>query len=143
MNIVRGKPELKVVLDTNIYISAILFGGNPERIRKLSKEKELEILISEAIIAEVAEVLRKKFNWESWQISQIIDDIRETATLVIPSQTLSIIKKDEDDNRILECAVEGKVQYIVSGDKRHLLPLKEYQGVKILAPAEFLIEMDL
>jgi len=118
MNIVKKRPELKAVLDTNIYISAILFGENPERIRKLSKEKELEILISEAIIAEIAEVLRKKFNWESWQISQIIDEIRE-------------------------CAVEGKVQYIVSGDKQHLLPLKEYQGVKILSPAEFLIEMDL
>ncbi len=143
MNIVKKKPELKVVLDTNIYISAILFGGNPGRIRKLSKEKKLEILISEAIIAEVAEVLRKKFNWKSWQISQIIDEIRETATLIIPNQTLSITKKDEDDNRILECAVEGKVQYIVSGDKQHLLPLKEYQGVKILSVAEFLIEMDL
>ena len=143
MNIVKKKPELKVVLDTNIYISAILFGGNPERIRKLSKEKKLEILISEAIIAEVAEVLRKKFNWKSWQISQIIDEIRETATLIIPNQTLSMTKNDEDDNRILECAVEGKVQYIVSGDKQHVLPLKEYQGVKILSPAEFLIEMDL
>jgi len=143
MNIVKKKPELKAVLDTNIYISAILFGENPERIRKLSKEKELEILISEAIIAEIAEVLRKKFNWESWQISQIIDEIRESVTLIIPSQTLSITKGDEDDNRILECAVEGKVQYIVSGDKQHLLPLKEYQGVKILSPAEFLIEMDL
>lgn len=143
MNIVKKKPELKVVLDTNICISAILFGGNPERIRKLSKEKKLEILISEAIIAEVAEVLRKKFNWKSWQISQIIDEIRETVTLIIPDQTLSMTKKDEDDNRILECAVEGKVQYIVSGDKQHLLPLKEYQGVKILSPAEFLIEMDL
>lgn len=139
MNIVKKKPELKVVLDTNIYISAILFGGNPERIRKLSKEKELEILISEAIIAEVAEILRKKFNWESWQISQIIDEIRESTALVIPNQTLSVTKKDEDDNRILECAIEGKVQYIVSGDKQHLLPLKEYQGIKILAPAEFLI----
>ena len=139
MNIVKKRPELKVVLDTNIYISAILFGGNPERIRKLSKEKELEILISEAIIAEIAEVLRKKFNWESWQISQIIDEIRESATLIIPNQTLSITKGDEDDNRILECAVEGKVQYIVSGDKQHLLPLKEYQGVKILSPSEFLI----
>ena len=142
MSIVKKKPELKVVLDTNIYISAILFGGNPERIRKLSKEKELEILISETMIAEVAEVLRKKFNWESWQISQIIDEIRETATLIIPKQTISIIKKDEDDNRILECSVEGKAQYIVSGDK-HLLSLKEYQSVKILSPAEFLIEINL
>ncbi|MFQ5835731.1 MAG: putative toxin-antitoxin system toxin component, PIN family [bacterium] len=90
----------RVVLDTNVYISAILFGGTPEKISKLSKEKKIELLVSEAIIAEVAEVLRKKFNWESWQISQVINDIRETATLVIPHQTLSVVKKDEDDNRI-------------------------------------------
>ena len=143
MSIGKKNPEVKVVLDTNIYISAILFGGKPEKIRKLSKEKKIEFLVSEAIIAEVAEILRKKFDWESWQISQIIDEIRETATLVIPYQTLSAIKKDEDDNRILECAVEGKAHSIISGDKRHLLPLKEYQRIKILSPAEFLEEMNL
>ena len=140
MNFVKKNPVQRVVLDTNVYISAILFGGTPEKIRKLSKERKIELLISEAIIAEVAEVLRKKFNWESWQISQIINDIRETATLVIPYQTLSVVKKDEDDNRILECGVEGKAQYIISGDKRHLLSLKQYQGIKILSPANFLKE---
>ena len=140
MNFVKKNPVQRVVLDTNVYISAILFGGTPEKIRKLSKERKIELLISEAIIAEVAEVLRKKFNWESWQISQIINDIRETATLVIPYQTLSVVKKDEADNRILECGVEGKAQYIISGDKRHLLSLKQYQGIKILSPANFLKE---
>jgi len=142
MSIGKKNPEVKVILDTNIYISAILFGGKPEKIRKLSKEKKIELLVSEAIIAEVAEVLRKKFDWESWQISQIIDEIRETATLVIPNQTIFVIKKDKDDNRILECAIEGKTQYIISGDKRHLLPLKEYQGIKILSPSEFLRKME-
>ena len=143
MSIGKKNPEVKVVLDTNIYISAILFGRKPEEIRKLSQEGKIELLVSEAIIAEVAEVLRKKFDWESWQISQVIDEIRETAILVIPNQTLSVIKKDEDDNRILECAVEGKAHYIISGDKRHLLPLKEYQGIKILSPAEFLRKMKI
>jgi len=135
---VKKNLAAKVVLDTNVYISAILFDGNPEKIRALSKEKKIELFISEAIIAEVAEVLRKKYNWESWEILQVINEIRETATLAIPQKTLFIIKKDDDDNRILECAVESKAQYIVSGDKRHLLPLKEYQGAKILSPAEFL-----
>jgi len=142
MSIGKKNPEVKVILDTNVYVSAILFGGKPEEIRKLSKEKKIELLVSEAIIAEVAEILRKKFDWESWQISQVIDEIRETATLVIPHQTLSVIKEDKDDNRILECAVEGKAHYIISGDKRHLLPLKEYQGIKILSPSEFLRKME-
>ncbi len=137
MSIGKKNPEVKVVLDTNIYISAILFGRKPEEIRKLSQEGKIELLVSEAIIAEVAEVLRKKFDWESWQISQVIDEIRETTTLVIPNQTLSVIKKDENDNRVLECAVEGEAHYILSGDKRHLLPLKEYQGIKILSKLSF------
>jgi len=139
----KKNPEVKVVLDTNVYISAILFGRKPEEIRKLSQKGKIELLVSEAIIAEVAGVLRKKFDWESWQISQVIDEIREIAILVIPHQTLSVIKEDKDDNRILECAVEGKAYYIISGDKRHLLPLKEYQGIKILSPAEFLRKMKI
>jgi len=142
MSIGKKNPEVKVVLDTNVYISAVLFGRKPEEIRKLSQEGKIELLVSEAIIAEVAEVLRRKFDWESWQISQIINEIRETTTLVIPNQTLSVIKKDEGDNRVLECAVEEKAQYIISGDKSHLLPLKEYQGIKILSPDQFLREME-
>lgn len=127
----------KVVLDTNVYISAVLFGGNPEEIRKLSKEGKIEVLISEAIISEIADVLRRKFNWESWQISQLIDDIREVSTLIIPRQSISLIA-DDADNRILECALEGNAQYIISGDKRHLLPLKGYRDIRILSPDEFL-----
>lgn len=129
---------LKVVADTNIYISAILFGGKPEKIRELARKKKIELLISEVILAEIAEILKRKFNWPDWQISQTIESSRATTTLVTPRYTLKVIKKHDPDNRILECAVEGKAQYIVSGDKHHLLPLKEYQGIKILSPAEFL-----
>ena len=128
----------KVVLDTNVYISAIVFGGKPEEIRKLSREGKISLLISEAILKEIAEALRRKFNWQNWQISQAIDEIRELATLVIPGEVISVIKEDDADNRILECALEGKAQYIVSGDEHHLLPLKEYQGIKILSPTDFL-----
>jgi len=55
-----------------------------------------------------------------------------------PTQRVDVIKEKEDDDRILECALEGKAQYVISGDKRHLLPLKEYQGIRILPPTEFL-----
>ena len=127
----------KVVLDTNVYISAILFGGKPEVIRKLLREGKIEVLVSEAIILEIAEVLRRKFDWDSWQISQVIDEIRAITTLVVPRESIFLIR-DDADNRILECAFEGNAQYIISGDKHHLLPLKEYEGIKILTPGEFL-----
>ncbi|HUU42065.1 MAG TPA: putative toxin-antitoxin system toxin component, PIN family [Desulfatiglandales bacterium] len=129
---------IKVVIDTNIYISAVLFGGNSEKIRKLAREGKIELLISENILAEIAGVLKRKFNWFDWQVSELIKDIRDITTLVTPVLSLSIIKEDEPDNRFLECAIEGKAQYIISGDKRHLQPLKEYQGIKILSPAQFL-----
>ena len=138
MSTAKKNQNVKAVLDTNVYISAILFAGKPERIRKLSKEGKIEVFISEIIIAEIAEVLRRTFDWENWKISQTIDEIREIAALVIPGRTLSIIKNDDDDdNRILECAAESKVQYVVSGDK-HLLSLKRYEGIEILSPAQFL-----
>lgn len=128
---------IKLVLDTNIYISAILFGGKPETIRKLSKEGKITVLISEAILKEITEVLRIKFRFENWQISQTINEIREFTTLITPRKTFFIIKEDPADNRILECAQEGKAQYIISGDK-HLLTLKKFQKIEILSPVEFL-----
>jgi putative PIN family toxin of toxin-antitoxin system len=127
-----------VVLDTNVYISAVLFGGKPEEIIKRSREGELNLVISEAILKEIAEILRRKFNWQNWQISETLDEIRGLAILVVPRKVISVIKEDAADNLILECALEGKADYIVSGDEHHLLPLKEYQGVKILSSAAFL-----
>ena len=129
---------IKVVADTNVYISAILFGGNSEEIRKLARDGEVELLISEAILAEIAGVLKRKFHWFDWQISEVIKDIRAITTLITPILTLSVIKEDESDNRVLECAAEGQAGFIISGDVHHLQPLEEYRGIRILSPADFL-----
>ena len=129
---------IKVVADTNVYISAILFGGKPEEIRKLAREGKIELLISEFILAEISGVLKRKFSWSDWQISEVTKDIRDFTALITPVLTLSVIKDDEQDNRVLECAIEGKAKYIISGDEHHLQPLKEYHGIKILSPAQFL-----
>jgi len=129
---------VKVVIDTNVLVSATLFGGNPEQVLDSAEEGKIKILISEEILEEFKEVLQRKFGFSLDIVEVTVSAIKEISTLVTPTQRLNVIKKKEDDNRILECAVEGKVQYIVSGDKRHLLPLKEYQGMKILSPAKFL-----
>lgn len=129
---------INVVADTNVYISAILFGGKPEEIRKLARESKIEIFISEIILTEITGILKRKFSWSDWQISEVIKDIRAISTLITPTSTLSVIKEDEPDNRVLECATEAKAQYIISGDEHHLQPLKEYQGIKILSPVQFL-----
>jgi putative PIN family toxin of toxin-antitoxin system len=134
---------IRVVADTNVYISAIVFGGNPEEIRRLAREDKIELMVSENILAEISGVLKRKFEWSDWQISEVIKDIREFTTLITPSITLSVIKEDKQDNRVLECAVEGNAQYVISGDEHHLQPLEEYQGIIILSPAQFLDSVNI
>ena len=129
---------IKVVADTNVFISAILFGGMPEEIRRLAREGKIELLVSEIMIAEITGILKRKFNWSDWQISEAVKDITTYTTLITPTLTLSVIKEDEPDNRVLECASEGRAQFIVSGDEHHLQPLREFQGIQILSPAQFL-----
>jgi len=136
MNIEKRKEKPKVVLDTNVIISGLNFRGNPRKILDLIRGEQIELYLSPFILEEVRGILKEKFSWDEERIQTAIEKLK--AALVKPEKNISVIKKDEDDNRILECAVEGKVKYIVSGDKQHILPLKEYQGIKILSPAQFL-----
>ena len=129
---------VKVVVDTNVLVSATLFGGNPEKILDLAGKDKIEILISEEIVEEFTEVLQEKFGFSSSMAEAAASGIRGISTLITPTQRLSVIKEKEADNRVLECAVEGKAQHIVTGDTKHLQPLKEYQEIKILSPAQFL-----
>lgn len=129
---------IKAVLDTNVYISAIVFGGRPMEILRLAKEKKIKIFISEHITGEIARVLKEKFKWQDRDIDRALRRTRRASTSVFPREHLSIIKKKRSDNRILECALEGEAHFIVSGDKKHILPLKNFRGIKILSPAEFL-----
>lgn len=128
----------RVVLDTNIYISAIIFGGKPEEVILMAKEEEIEMFVSAAIIAEVANKLSNKFLWSSIDVTDFMREIGEAATIIKPSARLAVIEADDSDNRILECAIEAKAEYIISGDQRHLLPLKNYLGIKIVTSARFL-----
>ncbi|CEP68213.1 PIN domain [Moorella glycerini] len=130
---------IKVVCDTNVYISAFLFGGKPEEIIAMARNNEIELLISEDILAELSWVLKRKFGWTDEQISLTLEEIRAITSLIIPDTRLEVIKEDEADNRFLECALAGEAKYIVTGDTRHLQPLKEYRGIRILSPAEFLL----
>ncbi len=128
---------IKAVIDANVYISAVLFGGNAEKIIEAGRDGQIELLVSPHIITEIAEILRRKFNWPHLQISGVMDDIRDTAVILTPAESIRAVKADESDNRILECAVEGKADYIISGDVKHLQPLKAFRGIPILSPDEF------
>jgi putative PIN family toxin of toxin-antitoxin system len=132
----RSKP--KVVIDTNIFVSGLTFKGKPREVLDLVWRGDIEAYISLFILRELEETLRKDFSWDRDQSKNTIEKIRAKAILVHPKNKVSVIKEKDDDNRILECAIEGRAQYLISGDRKHLLPVKEYQGIKILSPTEFL-----
>jgi len=134
----ESKPKPMVVIDTNVFVSGLTFKGKPREVLDLIWRGDIEACISSFILKELEETLKKDFSWDRDQIKHTIEKIKAKTILVHPKNKVSVVKEKDDDNRILECAVEGRVQYLISGDRKHLLPLEEYQGAKILSPAEFL-----
>lgn len=107
---------LKATADTNIYISALQFGGQPERFLNLARTGSIELAISPPIIAEVERVLRDKFKWPAEQVAQIEPRMAAFTRRVTPTETLDVVKDDPSDNRILECAKATGSEYAVTGD---------------------------
>ncbi len=129
---------MRVVLDTNIYISAILFVGNCEEILRLATLGSYELFISNVILKEIKGILEKKFHWTRKQVNETLSYIREIAIIIKPVKPILVIKKDPSDDKIIECALAAHADFIVTGDKAHVLPLKRYERIKILSPADFL-----
>ena len=130
--------KLRVTFDTNIFISAILFGGNPRQCLELAREGVIELVVSKAILLELAGKMGNKFLWEEAAVESLIEGIAGFAKIIIPEEQLDIIKEENADNRILECAISAKADFIVSGDKKHLLSLKKFRGIEIISARQFL-----
>lgn len=128
---------MRVVFDTNIYISAFAIpGGDAEDAFLHAIRGKFELLISIPILTETAAVLQRKFDWSSDRVQQLILYLSQHTTLVEPSPHLHVLQ-DEPDNRILECAAESRADFIVTGDRR-LLDLGQYETAKVVTLAEFL-----
>lgn len=124
---------MRLILDTNIYIAAYLETGLASGILLKGKTGKLDIYISDKILIELKEKLTKKFKVEEYELAEFLDLIDKSASLVVPQNSLSVVKADPDDNKILECAVEAGADMIISMDK-HLLKLKMYEGIAIVHP---------
>jgi putative PIN family toxin of toxin-antitoxin system len=129
----------KVVLDTNILVSAFIkYGGNESKILEKAITKEITLLTSEDILDEFLKVIRRpKFGYTSKQTTAMMILLLKIAKLTTPTQKITEIKEDPTDNKILECATAAKADYIITGDK-HLLNLKKYDGIQILTSTEYL-----
>ena len=130
--------KTKVLLDTNILISALGWSGKPKVIFEKCLHGELGLVTSLNQIEELKRVMDyPKFNFSEEQRVTFISIILEIATMVEITGKVNVVVDDPDDNAILETAIVGNVQYLVSGDP-HLLKLKEFAKVKIVTASEFL-----
>jgi putative PIN family toxin of toxin-antitoxin system len=127
---------IRVTVDSNIYVSALQFGGIGVRLIGMARSGAIRVDTSEAILAETIGVLRDKFGWDGYRLHFARVDLRKFAHIVVPTQTLNVTD-DPDDNRILECAIAAGSDRIVTYDK-DLLRLGEYAGVKIVRAIDFL-----
>jgi putative PIN family toxin of toxin-antitoxin system len=134
---------IRIVLDTDVILSAIIFGGKPRTILENVIRGNIGLYISEAILNELKRVLnRPKFHYSTEIIRLITSEFTSIAELVDPATRISVIRSDPEDNRILECAVEANVEYIITGDS-HLLELRKYENIRILTPAQLCNKLDM
>lgn len=127
----------RVILDTNIIISSVLGGALFLVLEKWDKEN-FTVIVTTDIVSEYFEVLnRPKFELTQETIDKITRYIYQFSEFVVPEEQIRFIKDDPKDDKFLEAAIAGKVDYIVSGDK-HLLDLKEFRSIPIISGREFI-----
>ena len=128
---------MKVVIDTNIFISGIFWKGASNKVIINWKEGKFILVTSLEAVSEIIKVLKDfKIRLSDDMIRKWIDLIVRNSIIVEPKERINIVKDDQKDNIFIETAVAGNVDYIISQDN-HLLKLKEFRGIKIITPEEF------
>jgi|SRR3989344_6443 len=128
---------INAVFDTNIYISALHFNSRiPRRLLESADKGNFLLIISPQILAELRGVLRVKFGYSPQKLDLLEELLKFSCKIVDPKIRVRVVKDDPDDDKIIECAIDGEAVVIVSGD-RHLLKLKSYKGIRIINPREF------
>ena len=135
---------MRIVLDTNVIVSRFLSpAGAPAKVLDLWKKKGyFDVVVSEEILQEYARALtyphiQARHQIPAREIETNIHTFSDIAILVVPTEQITIVKDDPDDNTFIACALAGNAEYIVSGD-RDLLTVRTYKGIRILTPATFL-----
>lgn len=128
---------LRVVVDTNVYISAIFWGGKPRHVIDLGRDGKIQIFTSEDIEQEILDKLMTKFGLNSDDAGGVMADFSTFTKPIRVSRRIHVVEDDPDDDKFIECAVECGAEFIISGDN-HLLKMKKYKGIDIMSAASFL-----
>ena len=135
---------MRVVLDTNVTVSGLNFPGNERLVLELALRGRFELFLSWFILGEVSGVLTRRFGWEQERAVRAISGLQNAATVIKPPRLAEeVTESGHADNRILECAVAANADYLVTGDRRHLLPLQEHQGARIVNAPRFLLALEV
>ena len=126
-----------IVLDTNIFISSVFWEGKTYIVVKKAINQDIIVFISNYIIEEIRKVLVRDFNLEKQEIDDIVNAVFYFTHLIEPKESVTVIKDDPKDDKILDCALACNADFIVSQDN-HLLKLKKFRNIKIVSPEEFL-----
>jgi len=126
----------RVVLDTNIFISGFFWKGSPAKIIKLWQQEKIIVFLSPGILAEIILVL-KRFNLKNSQIKKFKFLLENNSFKIIPKKKTRVCS-DPKDNKFLALSWEVKADYLITGDKKHLLPLKTFKTTNIVTPQQFL-----
>jgi len=131
---------MKIVIDANMFISALIWDGIPEAVVDRAAERSDLLFISDAIMNEIERTLRKpKFGWGEDRVASFAAYIKKIGkkVAVSPKHRITGLCRDPDDDKYIECALAADADYIISGD-RDLLDLKEYGGIKIVNARDYL-----
>lgn len=129
---------MRVVMDTNVLVSALLFGGKPSQIVDLVKDGRIKLFLSPFILEEFEGKLMTKFKYSAEGAREARTDVEIIAGIIHPHAKIDAIKRKDSDNRILECALEAKAEVLITGNMQDIRPLGSFEGIDILTPAEFL-----
>lgn len=134
---------MKVVVDTNVLVSALVFpGGVPEQVYRLAIEGGIALVASPPLLSELGRVLTERFDWQDDYVRAALAQIVRIGEIVDPVERVSVIADGPDDDRVLEAAQTAGAAVIVSGD-RHLLSLGRWEEIAMVGPAEFLADLGM
>jgi putative PIN family toxin of toxin-antitoxin system len=133
----------RALCDTNVLVSAFIAGGPPSRVIEASIDGRIGLVLAEPVMHELERVLTLKLGFEPKRlhdVTALLIDI-SVARVDAPAQPVEAITGDPDDDVVLACGVSAGVQIIVSGDRRHMLPVREHRGIRIVSPQALLAEL--
>jgi uncharacterized protein len=133
----------RALCDTNVLVSAFIAGGPPSRVIEAAIDGRIELVLADPVLGELERVLTLKLGFEPEPVREIRALLIDLARTRVdpPAKTPEAITGDPDDDVILACGVQASVHIIVSGDRRHLLPVREHRGTRIIAPQTLLAEL--